>query len=285
MSRKYFVTDLDGTLLRSNEGVSEYTIAILSEAIDQGHVVSFATARSLVSAKPRVNAIPWRHPVILYNGSIIRNPVTEEILERNLLSASLAKEVVALGEANGIKPFVFSIDEHGTKFVYHEAPKNAGEQNFCNRRAGDPRFRLVSNVSIPERHEVIEVTYIGSDVELMPYCDTLKRVFGSHLSIQLTPETYIKGYSLLEIGHPTATKKHGLELWASLMGCDTSDITVFGDNLNDMGLFQAGGKRIAVGNAHEQLKEIADEVIGSNEEDAVAAYIEMHTRKTPVYLP
>lgn len=77
---RYFVTDLDGTLLRSDASVSDLTVDVVTRALHEGRVVSFATARSWISAKPQVHRIPWRHPIIVYNGAIILDPVTEDTL-------------------------------------------------------------------------------------------------------------------------------------------------------------------------------------------------------------
>ncbi|KAI7250607.1 hypothetical protein KC345_g11644, partial [Hortaea werneckii] len=67
--------------------------------------------------------------------------------------------------------------------------------------------------------------------------------------------------------HPDANKHQGLKLWAQLMGLDTEDIVVFGDHLNDLGLFAAAGTRVAVENAQEELKAIAQHIAASNNDD------------------
>lgn len=57
------------------------------------------------------------------------------------------------------------------------------------------------------------------------------------------------------------------------MSCDVKDVTVFGDNLNDICMFINAGRRVAVKTAHQQLINISDQIIDSNEEDGVAKYI------------
>lgn len=86
-------------------------------------------------------------------------------------------------------------------------------------------------------------------------------------------DTYLRDFCFLELSHPDANKAAALQAWASLVGCEAGMITVFGDNLNDLGLFSAAGYRIAVGNAHRDLRSLADEVIASNDEDAIAHYL------------
>lgn len=77
----------------------------------------------------------------------------------------------------------------------------------------------------------------------------------------------------MEITHLKANKKDGLSLWAKLVSYDVKDVTVFGDNLNDICMIINAGRRVAVKNAHQQLINISDQIIDSNEEDGVAKYI------------
>ncbi|HUC90446.1 MAG TPA: type II pantothenate kinase [Paenibacillus sp.] len=57
------------------------------------------------------------------------------------------------------------------------------------------------------------------------------------------------------------------------VGCEPAEVTVFGDHLNDLGLFVLAGRKVAVANAHERIAELADERTASNDEDGVARYI------------
>jgi len=77
---RYFVSDLDGTLLRSDGQVSAAAATAITRALDAGHVVSFATARTWISAKAQVDRVPWRHPIIVCNGAIILDPVSGALL-------------------------------------------------------------------------------------------------------------------------------------------------------------------------------------------------------------
>lgn len=96
MSTRYFLTDLDGTLLRTDASLSPFSVQVLTEALSAAHVVSFATARSLTSARRLVGAVPWQYPAITYNGGV------------------------------GITPFLFLIDAGGVERAQHETLHNDG---------------------------------------------------------------------------------------------------------------------------------------------------------------
>ena len=72
-----YVSDLDGTLLRSNQETSEYTNNVINSLTDKGMIFSYATARSLITAKKATMGIQAKIPLIVYNGAFVIDNVTE----------------------------------------------------------------------------------------------------------------------------------------------------------------------------------------------------------------
>jgi hydroxymethylpyrimidine pyrophosphatase-like HAD family hydrolase len=102
----------------------------------------------------------------------------------------------------------------------------------------------------------------------------LEKIFGSELEYKLSPEKYSDGW-FLTILHPEGDKAHALQKVVDHMGRDTSDVTVFGDSVNDIGMFKLAGTSVAVANALDEVKEVADVILPhSNDEDGVAKYLE-----------
>jgi hydroxymethylpyrimidine pyrophosphatase-like HAD family hydrolase len=87
-------------------------------------------------------------------------------------------------------------------------------------------------------------------------------------------DTYLKDQYFLEVSHPLANKGAASLKWAELVDCLPEQVVVFGDNINDIGMFEACGKRFAVSNARPELIKKADSIIASNDEDGVAHYIQ-----------
>ena len=75
-----YVSDLDGTLLRSNEVISEYTNQVINSLVDKGKLFSYATARSLITAKKVTSGIKAKIPLIVYNGAFVFDNITEKVL-------------------------------------------------------------------------------------------------------------------------------------------------------------------------------------------------------------
>ncbi|MNB88289.1 Pyridoxal phosphate phosphatase YigL [compost metagenome] len=279
MPAEAFITDLDGTLLTSEQKLTDYTVQVITEALDLGALISYATARGYVSAARAVSQIVWKHPLILYNGALIYDGINGKVIDGYWLDPVISGEIIALGrEVGGVSPFYFSLDEADCERVLHEPLKRSGEVQFYNSRPGDKRFREVDRLECPDRYRTLIISYIGLFEELQPIRQAALERFGDKLQIHFMKDIYIEEHYFLEFSHPRGNKSDGLKLWAQHMGVETGNITVFGDHVNDMGLFTAAGRGIAVQNAQSELKALAYEVIASNNEDGVATYLK-HTLK------
>lgn len=273
MKTIYVVTDLDGTLLRPDATLSDLTTEVITELLDTGHVISYATARSWISSQAVVGTITWQHPVVLYNGALLYDPVGGVKLDGAFLDAGLANELIAFGKAYGLCPLLFALDEQDVERVLHEPLVRSGDLQFKASRPQDPRFREINALHCPDGFQTLLLTYIGLYEELAPLHEVLKRTYGEQIHIHMMPDGYLRDQYFLELSDPQANKSSGLNMWARNVGCLSEEVIVFGDNLNDIGLFEAGGTRIAVGNAQPELKAIADQVIEANTEDGVARYL------------
>lgn len=275
MEKHYILTDLDGTLLRSNSTLSSFSEDVFTRAIEEGHVVSYATARSYASSQTKVSNIAWKYPVILYNGALILDPLTQATVGGAWLSHAITNEVIALGKSYDQIPFLFLLDENQHELVLHEPLRRIGEQGFYDSRPNDRRFHEVPLLQLNHLDKkVMIVTYIGAYEDLMPFYDALKLRYGNNIYVHFTLDTYLQDQYFLEVSDPLANKGAAVLRWAELVGCLPEQVRVFGDNLNDLGMFEVAGKRLAVSNARHELKEKADSVIASNDEDGVAHYIQ-----------
>ena len=88
-----YVSDLDGTLLRSNETTSAYTNAVINRLTDEGMIFSYATARSLVTAKKVTKGLNAKLPLIVYNGAFVMDNVTEEILIAKYFDENVTEKI------------------------------------------------------------------------------------------------------------------------------------------------------------------------------------------------
>lgn len=274
MKKRAYITDLDGTLLRSDQTLSPYTMNVVTDALERDLIVTFATARGYISAQSVVSDIPWKYPVILYNGALIYDGSNQTVVDGYWLERDISNEIIGVGRKHGITPFYFSLDKDQRERVLHETLRREGEMSFYAGRPHDPRFLEVNNLNCPPDYRTLALTYIGLHEELEPIRQEVTTLYGDVIHAHMMPDYYIRNHYFLEFSHAKANKRDGLQLWSAHMGIDLENTVVFGDHINDVGLFEAGGTRIAVRNAHETIQQLADHIIDSNELDGVAHYIE-----------
>jgi hypothetical protein len=268
-----FVTDLDGTLLRPDATLSDDSAKTLNQALSLGYIVTYATARSWTSSMKAVSAVQWKYPVILYNGALIFDPLRKKVIDGHWLARAKTNELICLGKGLGFTPLYFALDEGDREVVLHEELSRTGDVEFYRSRPGDPRFRQVDALICPDGYKTLGLTYIGLHEELKQLRDKAAQRYADEVHIHFAKDGYLSDQYFLEFSHPKANKREGLRLFAQMAGVEPGEITVFGDNLNDTGMFEIAGRRVAVSNAHPELKKLSSHVIASNDCDSVAKYI------------
>ncbi|MBR4223452.1 MAG: HAD family phosphatase, partial [Oscillospiraceae bacterium] len=112
-----YVSDLDGTLLRSDERISALSCEVINGLVEKGMLFSYATARSLITAKKVTKGLSARIPLIIYNGAFIVDNVTEEILLSTFFDDTVQDLLDKLFGA-GIYPIVYAYIDGREKFSF-----------------------------------------------------------------------------------------------------------------------------------------------------------------------
>jgi hydroxymethylpyrimidine pyrophosphatase-like HAD family hydrolase len=121
--------------------------------------------------------------------------------------------------------------------------------------------------------ENLKIVYFGYEEQLRPLYEAIRSTFGKEVEAKLSPEKYGGGW-FLTLLHPEGDKAHALQKVMAYLGRETEDVTVFGDSVNDIGMFKLAGTSVAVANALDEVKAVADVVLPhTNDEDAVAQYL------------
>ncbi len=267
--RTLYLTDLDGTFLNSEGKISNQSASIIKKLIENGVLFSLSTARTHATVSEMFEGIPLNSPLVLMNGVLIYDPNENRIIKHHEIDRIEAKKVVDVFLKHGKEPMLyFKEGENQIKIVYSDL-KNENQQNYINFRSD--KAQKVFEYSPAPSVGAGKLIYI---VTLDPY-DELKEIYKEiketcKVNCMFYSDNYTGCY-FLEIMSPDVSKGNGaLEVKAIV---DADEIAVFGDNLNDISMFEVAERSFAVSNAHEDLKLLATEVIGSNNEDAVAKFI------------
>lgn len=263
-----YVSDLDGTLLRSNEVTSEYTNSVINSLVEKGMLFSYATARSFITAKKVTKGIEAKIPLIVYNGAFVIDNVTGEILIANYFDDSVLSVLEDLFD-NGVYPIVYAYIDGKEKFSFVPELCTKGMRQFLDSRKGDIRTNAVDSARALKAGNIFYFTCIDEPEKLEPLYQKYKDKY--HCVYQT--DIYTKE-QWLEIMPMEASKSNAIKQLKSMLTC--KKLIVFGDGKNDIDMFLMADESYAVANAHEELKQYATEVILSNDEDGVAKWLEEH---------
>jgi len=266
-----FLTDLDHTFLRDDLTFSEFTQTTWN-TMAHNNIMGIATARSYKKAEQFLQGLHINAPMILLDGALIVSP-QKQIIDMKVLSKEIGDEIINCGTKLGIYPVIIALkDNHlNEAFLY---PKN--RSNYLNdlieRYKGDDHLKECSNLKAMDNN--FKIVYFAKKEQLEELQENLKAIFKDEIKYILAPESYLGCY-FLTLLHKDADKAHGLQSVHEIMQIDYKNFTVFGDNLNDIGMFHLAENSVAVANAHEDVKKIATFVSEfTNNEDAVAKYLQ-----------
>jgi len=268
--KSIYMTDLDHTFLRSDQTLSDYSRRIWNDKSKE-HLLSIATARSYNKSLEFLSGFNLRAPMILLDGSMVVSP-QKELIDLKLVNKSLGDAIIDEGKQFHIYPFIIALKDMrlGESFLF-PATLNWHQNRVLENYHNDPRMVECENIRAMEMN--LKLVYFGEYELLSSLTNHLMEIFGKELEYKLAPEKYSKGY-FLTILHPQGDKAHALEKVAEYLGCEMSSFTVFGDSINDLGMFEKAGTAVAVQNALDEVKAKADIVLPhTNDEDGVAKFL------------
>lgn len=267
-----YLTDLDGTLLNNSGKLSPDARRELNDLIAQGVLFSAATARSPVSVKPLLEGLNLNLPLVLLNGVFLYDPAAQKVVSYAAIGRENAEKAVKIYQKHDKNPFLFTFDGEQVRYHYTELRSPEQHEFYRVRRKIQPdSFYHLDALCVPDGQDAIYFTIMDCYEDLKPLRDELEAK--CNVRTAFYHDTYTQHW-LLEVFSADAGKKNGALALKSFTGADS--ICAFGDNLNDIGLFEAANTRVAVANAVPELKEKADAIAASNEENGVIRFIREH---------
>lgn len=282
MNQTLYISDLDGTLMRNNQTLSEKTIQTINHLTEKGIAFSYATARSIQSAHKITRDLNLTLPVITRNGCVLADNTTCRILEKSIFSDEdvifLKNHLPELSHYG----FVSSYEDSEMYKTYCGEDLSYGLQKYIQDHSSDHRMRKCNTIAGLFQGVIGYVTMIDDRKILEPVYEKLRT--NPRLECVFQKDTYGEEY-WLEICPENSTKAKAILKLKELFGFDK--LVVFGDSVNDLSMFHIADEAYAVSNATQEVKAAATDVIGSNEEDAVSDFLLKDTClfHCPLHLP
>ena len=270
--KNIYITDLDHTFLRNDLSISDYTKTIWNSYANSA-ILSVATARTYKKTAEFLKGVHISAPMILLDGALVAT-MDKKIIDTKFISRDITDCIIEEGGKFGIYPFVLALSDAKTlneAFLY-DTILNKYQREVLTRYTNDDN--LIECKEIRAMDDNFKIVYMGEEDLLRELLEHLELRFGDSLKYILAPEAYVGCY-FLTILHKDADKSHGIKSVSEYLGFDLEKLTVFGDNFNDVGMFELAGTSVAMANAQEGVQELADIVLGhTNDEDGVARYLE-----------
>ena len=268
--KQLFVTDLDGTFLTPDAQVTKRSAQLINQAVERGCCFTFATARTASSAVKIMKNVRVNVPCILMNGVSIFDTEKGKYVKNEFFTGEQALQIARIFKDNNVIPFMYSI-ENETLYTYYYGFQCKEMHDFFMMRGSFDDRPFVECKSLEEKADDSTVYF-----SVQGRHDDLKRVSDilsaeNICSHAFYKDVYNKNIWFLEVFSKNASKSNGVKFLKEYGGFDT--VTCFGDNLNDLPMFEVSDRKIAVSNAKDELRSAADEIIGDNEHDSVAVWI------------
>ncbi|MFF8591651.1 HAD family hydrolase [Streptomyces sp. NPDC015220] len=256
---RLIATDLDGTLLRSDGSVSARTREALTAATAAGAAHLVVTGRAVPWTRHILDDLGYRGLAVCGQGAQVYDAgehrlLTSVTLDRRLAGVALAKIEAETG------PLYLAASRDGLDGDVLVGPGYA----LTGKLPATPFTDASDLWSAPLNKIYIQHPTLSDD-EL---AEVAHRTAGGFVSVTMAGEGVVE---LLPLGLSKAT---GLSLAARRLGAKAVDTLAFGDMPNDIPMFAWASRGVAMANAHQELKAVADEVTASNEEDGIAVVLE-----------
>ncbi len=260
MEYKLVAIDMDGTMLDSNQEVSKKNVEVVKKAIEQGVEVVISTGRSSVALKKYVEQFEFKSPFIVYNGAGLKYLDTTEYIVRTDLDFDVAKEVSKKGNELGTTVLIWADDMlyvHGKKdgakfYVFHSGTDFIEIEDFDELK--DKGIHKVMYSDSPENIRNLYNLFVNEGYDSSNYSVSVPQIF--------------------EFFNKKASKGDAVLNYAKSLGIKQEEIICIGDGMNDITMIEMAGLGVAMENACEELKAVADFVTKSNDENGVAHVIE-----------
>lgn len=263
MSYKLIALDMDGTLFNEKKEISPRNRQAIHEARKIGKSVVIATGRPILGIGHVLNELALNTSddyVIAFNGALVQNVKTGQVIFKSALKHEDYHSLYALSLEYGVH--IHALTERYVTTPVHnpytqiEADLNGIEIIKCDVD------------KFPESETIVKVMFVDSKENLDAVELRLSEAVRSKYTIMRSSSIF------LEFLHPDVNKGTGVEAIATVKNIGAHEVICVGDAGNDIAMIEYAGLGVAMGNAYDAVKDIADYVTDTNDADGVAKVIE-----------
>jgi len=259
------VVDIDGTLIAADGEISAANLAALSRARDAGIQISLCTGRSARSARRYIDQLGLDNHHIFFDGALVSRPDLGEPIYVRTIPGDLVREMLAFARAHDLNLEMATADRF---FSERETWSTQAKRQYFDIET------VIGDMSrLAESEAVIrgDLTIAGEPDQSK--VDAFMAAFRGRLQFSSAYSPRLSEVLFINVIAPGLSKGKSLAALAAHLGIPLAATVAVGDWLNDVSLLKASGLGIAMGNAHDELKKVADHVTADVEADGLAAAI------------
>ena len=245
--------DLDGTLLGSDKRISQKTLQMLQKCRKKDILIGVCTSRGEQNALSFIEELQ-PDVLIVSGGALIK--YNNEYIYKAEFSKERTKQMISAARKVCGADCEITIDTINAHYWNYKTDPKKQDQSWGDSIYTD--FKDFEESSLKMCVEIFDGNQAEKLQQLLTDCDCIR--FSDGYWYKFTPKAVTKESAVLKI--------------CTALGMKPEEIAAFGDDYADIGMLQMCGKGIAMGNAIEEVKEKADIVIGRNDDDGIAEYLE-----------
>lgn len=281
MKYRLLATDLDGTLLNDEKEIDVETIEAIHEYRKRGGKVVICSGRSPLSTQWIARTIGLEgEPIIAYNGAIMIDE-NGEISEQSVFQYEPLLSFWELCESEGIYAHFYEgdtllvpqVNKWNVNWIENNIPtleKSGGERQHCQSFREKCEVKVVDDFYRYVKEQEPHITKIAVFDDGNKLADFTKRLKEQSVDVEISSSF---NFVNLEITPTGVTKASALMKLTEELKIPLSQTAAIGDNYNDALMLSVAGLGIAMGNAPEKVRQLADQVTGTNNEVGVAKAI------------
>lgn len=260
---KLVAFDVDGTLLGESLLLRPRVLEAIAKMQAKGIDGCIVTGRMYRSVLPYVRELHFHAPVVCYQGAAVIDPSDDTVVSDMPLPNAVAVEVVEYAREHGLHVQLYAND----RFFVEQL--NAYSQLYASISGVQPELVTSLRAAFDGRDSTKAVLIAEPDVAAAHLPKIRERLDGRAYVTRSLPQ-------FIEVMNPEVDKGRALAIVAERAGVTLDQVVAIGDSWNDAPLLRAAGFGIAMGSAPDELKAIADAVVGDVESDGVAEALERY---------
>ena len=260
MKYRLIATDMDGTLLNTNNEITPHTLAVINSAREKGVIFILSTGRPLQGVRKYIEQLQLDCPVITYNGAVVAHSRTGEIIFSQSMDTAEARRVYDIAKE---KNTMFIVWSQNRLYASELSEKTEFYEGITSTKA-----EQIENFEELLSCGITKILWYDQPQTLDLWIEELKKQ-----GFEQTTFTKSRPY-FLEFFSNKTSKAVAMSKLGEYYGIDRTEMIAMGDQANDLPMIEYAGLGVAMANAVDAVKAAADYITLSNEEDGVADAIE-----------